>query len=307
MRISSLYHSSAMLHQMNLNGGRLSKLMEQMATQKRVNVPSDDPVASSRLVQLNREKAAIDQYQNNITRLSGSLSTQEAHVTALSDQLLALSDKLLAASNGTNSEKDMAGFGQEISLMLDSLVSVMNAKNEEGQYLFSGTKSNTQPVVWNAAAVPPQYEYKGNDATRSTTVANGVAIDENVTIAGAFSSAGMTDLSMLNLLKSVSEQMQAPVPNGTLTADLKQLLGDVQATSSNVAAIFTDLGGKQNRLSLLSDAHTDVKIAHEQVVQDLTGLDAATSYVNIQQFTQAVQASNKSYMMISQLSLFNQM
>lgn len=304
MRISSLYHSSAMLHQMNLNGGRLSKLMEQMATQKRVNVPSDDPVASSRLVQLNREKAAIDQYQNNITRLSGSLSTQEAHVTALSDQLLALSDKLLAASNGTNSEKDMAGFGQEISQMLDSLVSVMNAKNEEGQYLFSGTKSNTQPVTLNTA-VPPQYEYKGNSATRSTTVANGVAIDENVTIAGAFSSAGTTDLSMLNLLKSVSEQMQTP--NGVPAADLKQLLGDVQATSSNVAAIFTDLGGKQNRLSLLSDAHTDVKIAHEQVVQDLTGLDAATSYVNIQQFTQAVQASNKSYMMISQLSLFNQM
>lgn len=306
MRISSLYHSSAMLHQMNLNGGRLSKLMEQMATQKRVNVPSDDPVASSRLVQLNREKAAIDQYQNNITRLSGSLSTQEAHVTTLSDQLLALSDKLLAASNGTNSEKDMAGFGQEISLMLDSLVSVMNAKNEEGQYLFSGTKSNTPPVALNTA-VPPQYEYKGNSATRSTTVANGVAIDENVTIAGAFSSAGTTDLSMLNLLKSVSEQMQTPVPGGTLATDLKQLLGDVQATSSNVAAIFTDLGGKQNRLSLLSDAHTDVKIAHEQVVQDLTGLDAATSYVNIQQFTQAVQASNKSYMMISQLSLFNQM
>lgn len=306
MRISSLYHSSAMLHQMNLNGGRLSKLMEQMATQKRVNVPSDDPVASSRLVQLNREKAAIDQYQNNITRLSGSLSTQEAHVTALSDQLLALSDKLLAASNGTNSEKDMAGFGQEISQMLDSLVSVMNAKNEEGQYLFSGTKSNTQPVTLNTA-VPPQYEYKGNSATRSTTVANGVAIDENVTIAGAFSSAGTTDLSMLNLLKSVSEQMQTPVPGGVPAADLKQLLGDVQATSSNVAAIFTDLGGKQNRLSLLSDAHTDVKIAHEQVVQDLTGLDAATSYVNIQQFTQAVQASNKSYMMISQLSLFNQM
>lgn len=305
MRISSLYHSSAMLHQMNLNGGRLSKLMEQMATQKRVNVPSDDPVASSRLVQLNREKAAIDQYQNNITRLSGSLSTQEAHVTALSDQLLALSDKLLAASNGTNSEKDMAGFGQEISLMLDSLVSVMNAKNEEGQYLFSGTKSNTPPVTWNATS--GKYEYMGNDATRSTTVANGVAIDENVTIAGAFSSAGTTDLSMLNLLKSVSEQMQTPVPGGTLAADLKQLLGDVQATSSNVAAIFTDLGGKQNRLSLLSDAHTDVKIAHEQVVQDLTGLDAATSYVNIQQFTQAVQASNKSYMMISQLSLFNQM
>ncbi len=36
MRISSLYHSQAMLAQMNTNNDRLSKLMEQMSTQKRV-------------------------------------------------------------------------------------------------------------------------------------------------------------------------------------------------------------------------------------------------------------------------------
>lgn len=302
MRISSLYHSSAMLHQMNQNGARLSKLMEQMATQKRVNVPSDDPVASSRLIQLNREQSALEQYQSNITRLSGSMSTQEAHITALSDQLQALSDKLLAASNDTHSDKDMQGFGNEISQMLESLVSVMNAKNEEGQYLFSGTKTDTQPVVWNATS--GQYEYRGNEGTRSANVANGVAIEENVTVAGAFSDAG-NNLSMLNLLKNVSEQLSTPGSN--YQADLKQLLGDVRTASDNVAAIFTDLGGKQNRLTLLSDAHSDVKIAHEHVIKDLSALDAATTYVNIQMFSQAVQASNKSFMMIGQLSLFNQM
>ncbi|MFY9993974.1 MAG: flagellar hook-associated protein FlgL [Leclercia sp.] len=302
MRISSLFHSSAMLNQMNQNGAHLSKLMQQMATQKRVNVPSDDPVASSRLVQLNREQSAIDQYQSNITRLSGNLSTQEAHVTALSDQLLSLSDKLVAASNDTFSDKDREGFGHEMGMMLESLVSVMNAKNEEGQYLFSGTKTNTQPVVWNATS--GQYEFKGNDSTRSTTVANGVEIEENITLASAFSKTG-ADLEMLNLLKSVSDKMMTP--GSDYRDDLKQLLGDARTASDNVAAVFTDLGGKQNRLTLLSNAHSDVKIAHEQVIQDLSAVDAATSYVNIQLFTQAVQASNKSYMMISQLSLFNQM
>ncbi|VFS61194.1 flagellar hook-associated protein FlgL [Kluyvera cryocrescens] len=48
--------------------------MEQLSSQKRVNVPSDDPVAASRLVQLGREQAAIKQYQSNITSLSGALS-----------------------------------------------------------------------------------------------------------------------------------------------------------------------------------------------------------------------------------------
>lgn len=302
MRISSLYHSSSMLHQMNQNGARLSKLMEQMATQKRVNVPSDDPVASSRLVQLNREQSAINQYQNNITRLSGNLAIQESHTTALSNQLLALSDKLLAASNDTHSEKDMQGFGSELAAMLESMVAVMNARNEDGHYLFSGTKSTTQPVVFDTAS--GSWIYQGNDATRSTAVANGVEVVENTALGGALSSVG-NDLSMLNLLKTVTDKMNTP--GSDYRTDLKQLLGEVKSSSDKVSALFTELGGKQNRLTLLGEAHEDVSLANEGVIKDLSALDAATSYVNIQLYTQAVQASNKSYLMISQLSLFNQM
>lgn len=302
MRISSLYHSSSMLNQMNQNGARLSKMMEQMATQKRVNVPSDDPVASSRLVQLNREQSAINQYQNNITRLSGNLAMQESHVTALSNQLLSLQDKLLAASNDTHSEKDMQGFSSELGAMLESMVAVMNARNEDGHYLFSGTKSTTQPVIFDTAS--GNWIYQGNDATRGTTVANGVEVAENTALGGTLSSVG-NDLSMLNLLKTVTDKMN--MPGSDYRTDLKQLLGEVKNSSDKVSALFTKLGGKQNRLTLLGEAHEDVSLANEGVIKDLSALDAATSYVNIQLYTQAVQASNKSYLMISQLSLFNQM
>ena len=61
MRISGLNNSNAMLAQLGVNGNRVAKLMEQLSTQKRVNVPSDDPVAASRLVQLSREQSAIKQ------------------------------------------------------------------------------------------------------------------------------------------------------------------------------------------------------------------------------------------------------
>lgn len=119
MRISSLYNSNAMLAQLGVNGTRISKLMEQMSTQKRINVPSDDPVSASRLVQLNREQSAIKQYQSNISSLSGALSIQESNITALSNQMLAVGDKLKLANNSTLSQKDMAGYGMELSSMLD--------------------------------------------------------------------------------------------------------------------------------------------------------------------------------------------
>lgn len=111
MRVSGLYNANMMTYQMGKNGTQMNKLMQQMSTLQRVNVPSDDPIASSRMVQLNREQSAITQYQSNISRLSGNLSMQESHVTALNNQLTSLNDKLLAASNDTHSSEDMSGFG----------------------------------------------------------------------------------------------------------------------------------------------------------------------------------------------------
>ncbi|HDS9360332.1 TPA: flagellar hook-associated protein FlgL [Enterobacter cancerogenus] len=305
MRISSLYNSDAMLAQLGVNGTRMSKLMEQMSTQKRINVPSDDPVAATRLVQLNREQAAIKQYQNNITGLSGALSSQEAHVTAMSNQLLSMNDKLLAAANGTHSTEDMAGFGAELSSMLDSLVASINAQNESGGYLFSGTKTDTKPVVWDETQ--GKYVYQGNSGSRETTVANGVNVTENTHVVGAFSGSG-DDLEMLNKLKALSDKMQDPnVPAGDYQDELNEMISLSGNARDKVAAIFTDLGGRQNRLTMLSDAHTDVSMANDQVVRDLSDTDWATTSINLQLFTNSVQITNKAYSMISQLSLFSMM
>ncbi|WP_072010868.1 MULTISPECIES: flagellar hook-associated protein FlgL [unclassified Serratia (in: enterobacteria)] len=305
MRVSSLYNSNAMLAQLNQNGTRISKLMEQMATQKRVNVPSDDPVAASRLVQINREQSAITQYQSNITSVSGRLAIQESHVSAVNNQLLALNDKLLSAANDTHSQTDMAGYGKELESMLETLVAVMNTQNENGSYLFSGTKTDTKPVQWDETS--QQYIYAGNDGTRETTVANGVNLTENTHLAQAFSQGG-DQLEMLNQLKALSEKMQDP--NAAISdyqSDITTMLESVNNTRDNVAAIFTDLGGRQNRLTLLDNAHTDVSSANSQVASELADADWATTSVNLQLYINSVQITNKAYNMISQLSLFNVM
>jgi flagellar hook-associated protein 3 FlgL len=305
MRVSSLYNSNAMMAQLSRNGDRLSKLMEQMATQKRVNVPSDDPIAATRLVQLNREQSAIKQYQSNITRISGTLAIQESHVTAVSNQMLSLNDKLLSAANGTHSEADMASYGTEISSMLDSLVASMNAQNENGSYLFSGTKTGTKPVQWDEEA--GKYIYAGNEGTRETTVANGINITENTNLVGAFASGG-DELGMLNKLKELSDKMQDPnVPVADYQGDITEMLNSVKSSRDQVSGLFTDLGGRQNRLTMLDDAHTDVSMANDMVVHDLADTDWATTSYDLQLYTNSIQISNKAYSMISSLSLFSMM
>lgn len=301
MRVSGLNNSNAMLAQLGANGNRVAKLMEQLSTQKRVNVPSDDPVAASRLVQLSREQSAIKQYQSNITSLSGALSVQESHITAMSNQVLAVSDKLKLANNSTLSQQDLAGYGAELESMLDSLVSTMNSKNENGSYLFSGTKTNSKAVE----LVDGKYVYGGNDNSRETIVANGVAITENTNVSHAFSSSG-NDLEMLNKLKELSEKMQDPNLNyADYQDDIAAMIDMTQSTSDSLGALFTDLGGRQNRLTLIDDAHTDVSLSNAQVETDLNAADSATTTINLQLYMTSMQITNKAYSMVSQLNLFS--
>ncbi|MGK8934499.1 flagellar hook-associated protein FlgL [Pluralibacter gergoviae] len=302
MRISSLHHSSAMLAQLGVNGSRISKLMEQMSTQKRINVPSDDPVAASRLAQLSREQSAISQYQNNIAGLSGALAIQESNITALGDRLDAINSKLLSANNSTWSQQDLAGIGAELSSMLDSLVEVMNARSESGSYLFSGTKTDTRPVVQDGSG---RYVYSGNNSGRETEVGSGVHIRETTPVAGALSATG-NDLALLNQLRALSEKMQDPaLRQEDYREEITAMLGQVKTSSDAIASLYTDLGSRQNRLELLKNAHTDVSTANEQVIRELSDTDWATASVNLQLYMNSMQISNKTYSMVSQLNLFS--
>lgn len=305
MRVSSLYNTSMMLSRMSRNSEQLSKLMEQMATQKRINAPSDDPIAAARLVQLNREQSVIKQYQSNISRIGGTLAIQESHVTAIDTQLLAINDKLLSAANGTHGQQNMSGFGAEIDSMIDSLVASMNAQNENGSYLFSGTKTGTKPVQWDEAS--GKYIYAGNDGTRETTVANGVNVTENTNIAGAFSTGG-SDLDMLNQLKALSEKMKDPnILTDSYQDEITSMLSRMKTMRDSISSIYSDLGGRQNRLTMLDDAHTDVSMTNQQVVHDLSDTDWATTSYDLQLYTNSIQISNKAYSMIGSLSLFSLM
>lgn len=304
MRISTQSHSALMLRHSSANEASLNKVMTQIYTQKRIQVPSDDPVASTRLVQLKREQAALNQYESNITRLSGNLDIQESYIKSFGDSLFVLNDKLLEANNASHAQADMQGYGTEIQSVVEGIIAGMNAQNEDGHYLFGGTKDNQPPVVFNEKT--QRYEYQGNSDSRSTMVANGIDMTETTHVVGAFSSEGTTDLALLNDLLAISQKMQDPGQD--LTAyqdDISKLIEQTQDTIGKNAALLTDLGGRQNRLTMMSDTHEGVKIANQTVIDELEVMNPAEAYIELGNHLQAIQASNSAYMQISKLSLFD--
>ena len=174
MRISSQSFSNSIMLNFNRNSGKLFAVQNRISLQTRILKPSDDPIASSQLAKLRREQSAISQYQTNIQRLSGNLATQESSIKGCEQQLLAMKDKLQEAMGGTLSAEEISAYGKELESMLEATITLVNTRDEDGRYLYSGTKTRQQPVMFNEESKTGSYQ--GNDDTASTLVSRGLEI-----------------------------------------------------------------------------------------------------------------------------------
>ncbi|MGU3842542.1 flagellar hook-associated protein FlgL, partial [Vibrio diabolicus] len=139
MRISDNQFSQMMLQSLQGNNAGLGHVLQQMTTGERLTKLSDDPMASIKLLNLDRENSAIAQYQNNIANVKTTLSSQETHLDSVKESLMSMRDIALWGANGSLTDQDRTGMITELKSYRDSIESSFNAQDEEGHYLFSGT------------------------------------------------------------------------------------------------------------------------------------------------------------------------
>lgn len=302
MRITTPQITAMMHGSMNLNAERLGKLMQQMATGKRMLLPSDDPISSVRVLRVQREEASLTQYRENMARLSDSLSKQEANLSSMADTMLRVQDLVLWAANlGTHSAEELAAMARELRTLEDSLVSFANVRDEEGRYLFSGTQSDAEAVIWNA--VTNQYEAGGNDELRRVPVANGVLMEENVTLIRALG----PNLQILNDIRQLVEMLENPAldPGDPAVAQrIQDTLQTLEEGHRGVTGAITELGGRQNSLTLIRDSNESASLVNQKIEGELSSLDYAKATIDFTNYQLALEATQKTYLRIHELSLF---
>lgn len=304
MRTTNSQITAVMSRSMNTSAAQLAKLMQQMATNKRIQLPSDDPIASVRLLRIQREEASLTQYGTNIANVSSSLSTQEVNLTSTSDTMLNVRDLLLWASNGSNTSEDLAAIAGELESLEKTIASFVNVRDEEGRYLFSGTLSDTPALTYDTAT--ETYSVTGNAKHRETAVANGVLIPQNVTATEIFG----TGIDMLNEIHSLVNLLKDPLLNASDPAVRLQIsttINQLDTTQTGVLGAITELGGRQNTLTLLTDSNGQVSLVNQKIEGDLATLDYAAASIDLSNYKLSLQATQKAYLQINELSLFSQL
>ncbi len=82
MRITDSMRYNTMVNNLNNAQSDYSELSEQIATQKKVNRASDDPTAATRILDIQRSKAAIEQYKQNMQISTSWISATETTLSS---------------------------------------------------------------------------------------------------------------------------------------------------------------------------------------------------------------------------------
>lgn len=141
----------------------LHKTQQNIASGTKFNTPADDPVASTRILQLRQDIALREQYQKNIRLVTNRLSLEESVLNGVSSVLQRVRELTLQVGDGSLSAADRNFLADEVSIRLDELLGMLNSKDPNGEYVFSGYKGNTIPFVNSGSA---GYQFQGDEGQR---------------------------------------------------------------------------------------------------------------------------------------------
>ena len=176
MRVSTQQQYLTSIERMQNSQTKLGQLQNQISTGKKYTQPYEDPATAAQSIRLNRELAAIDRYQDNITVATNRLKQEETVLTSMSDQMTALNTLVISAGDPSYNDDNLKTVATEIREIVGLLASEMNTQDVQGEYIFAGNQGFTKPYVLDANN---RYVYQGDDGQRNIQVASNLHVASN--------------------------------------------------------------------------------------------------------------------------------
>lgn len=132
------------IRNINNNLLRLSKLQNQSSSLKKIQVPSDDPVAAARSLKMKSYLAAIEQQQKNADDASSWMKFSDSALSQIKDMYDQIRELTVQAANGTVTDDDKSKIKTEIDELKKGIIDIANS-SYSGRYVFGGYNTNNPP------------------------------------------------------------------------------------------------------------------------------------------------------------------
>jgi flagellar hook-associated protein 3 FlgL len=251
--------------------------LQEVATGKSVNVPSDNPAASADMVQNIIETANVDQYTQNVSTMLSMVQTADSSIGSVVTSLTQAISLGTEGANGTNNAANMQAIATQVEGILQGVVSQANT-SYQGSYLFGGTETASTPYTANSSS-PSGYTYNGNNDSNSVAVGDDMNVQVNLPGSQIFSNASSDVLGSLSSLVSAlqsgnSSQIQtATSAVSTALSYVTQQRVFYSNAESQLNSQETSL--QQETVSLTSQQSSLVDVDEAQAATDLSQAETA--------------------------------
>jgi flagellar hook-associated protein 3 FlgL len=238
-----------------LNG--IQENQSQLATGKRVNSPSDDPVAYGEAAVLGAQKSAIANDLALAQRIQGKLSSVDGALASASNAIDSAMSLATQGADATVNTAQMQSLASQVSALLSSIIQDANLQYA-GSYVFAGNQTLTTP--YSAAGA-----YAGDSGSNVFTFAGGATVRLSFNGQAVF---GDNTSGLIGTLVSLQKALDAGDKAGT-SAALSGLQTALQQVATTRAAVGSD---EQTVSSLITDSNSKLTTL-EAATNDLVGLD----------------------------------
>lgn len=145
MRVADKNITGQATRNIQKNRSDMSDLSNQAATQKRITKPSDDPLASTRVLAARTDERGYKQFIQNITQAKSFLEYSEQALGELNEALVRAKELAIAQStDGGASDETRRITAEEVHQLFSQSVQIANRKLGD-RYIFGGFQTMNQP------------------------------------------------------------------------------------------------------------------------------------------------------------------
>jgi len=172
MRVTQTLNQAQFLAALTQLESNLSQTQNQISTNLAFTTPSQNPVAAGSVNNYDQALAQSQQYDSNANSAQTRLSIEDTALSQVQTQLQSLRDLALQANNSSVSSQDRTAIATQATQIQNSLLSLANTQDGNGEYIFGGFSTNNQPFTLTAGGA----NYADDQGQRQVQIAAGQTI-----------------------------------------------------------------------------------------------------------------------------------
>jgi flagellar hook-associated protein 3 FlgL len=300
MRVTQNITTNTLISYINQQAGNLLKTQQQIASQKRINKSSDDPIGMGQVLGYRTKIAVTDQYQENIGRGMTRIEFNELTLDFASDLVDTARELAAEYSGSTQSAATRQSVALQVKDIYDQVMQMANSKFN-GNYIFAGHATNTEPF-----SHLPDFTatYDGDEGDFQIMVSDGVEVNLVADGRKIFQNAANGGVNIFDELKNLIDGLEHPDPVAG-SAQIEATVKVLQDGRDQINDSRSEYALSLYRLQAADEYMTNLRPKVEEAMATLEQADLTKAVVELQNLELAYETTIATAARIIQPSLLD--